>query len=363
MMSINDKKTNVVHFREFQAPLSTSQFYFGKKKINYVKSYKYLGFYMDEHMNFVHGSTVLSESAGRALGGVIGKIKALRDVGFHTYTTLYQACVCPVLDYGAGVWGHGRYPKSIAVHNRALRYFLGVHKYAPMAAVSGDVGWEPCEVRWKICTVRLWNRLISMNNDRLTKKIFNWDIQVKGPWTEDMRNMLCECGREDVFLGLNQVNNEMLKETLLEKVKGNWAEEVWSKPKLRTYREIKSDYCAENYVLFNLPKKKRSLCAQIRGGILPLHIETGRYVGLDEADRICQMCELNEIENEYHFVLYCPLYERVRGELFSKLKYSNVLDMNDAQILKRLFEKDVFKLAKYLEKAWDMRKKALYSQD
>ena len=37
--------------------------------------------------------------------------------------------------------------------------------------------------------------------------------------------------------------------------------------------------------------------------------------------------------------------------------------MNDAQLLNCLFEKDVFKLAKYLEKAWDMRKKALYSQD
>ena len=98
-------------------------------------------------------------------------------------------------------------------------------------------------------------------------------------------------------------NIEELKETLLDKVKCNWAEEIWSKPKLRTYREIKSDYYAENYVLFNLPKKKRSLCAQIRGGILPLNIETGRYVGLDEEDRICQTCDLSVTENEYHFVL------------------------------------------------------------
>ena len=68
-------------------------------------------------MSLVHGSTVLAESAGRALGGVIGKIKTLKDVGFRTYTTLYQACVCPILDYSAGVWGQGRFPKSVAVHN------------------------------------------------------------------------------------------------------------------------------------------------------------------------------------------------------------------------------------------------------
>lgn len=30
-------------------------------------------------------------------------------------------------------------------HQRALRYFF-VFKYAPTLAITGDVGWEPCEV-------------------------------------------------------------------------------------------------------------------------------------------------------------------------------------------------------------------------
>lgn len=93
---------------------------------------------------------------------------------------------------------------------------------------------------------------------------------------------------------------------------------------------------------------------QIRGGILPLHIQTGRYVGLDEQARICQMCDLNEIENEYHFVLYCPSYWKIREELFNNINYIDMLDMNDSQLMKCLFEKYVFKLAKYLEKAWDL---------
>ena len=139
-------------------------------------------------------------------------------------------------------------------------------------------------------------------------------------------------------------------------------EEIWSKPKLRTYREIKYDYSTENYVSYNLTKKKRSLCAQIRGGILPLNIETGRYVGLEEDERICQMCELNEIENEYHFVLYCPFYCKVREELFNSINYVHMLDTSDSQLINCLFEKHVFRMAKYLEKAWALRKKALYSQ-
>ena len=360
-MSINEKKTNVMHFRSTRIPISNYQFYFGDKRINLVSSYKYLGFYVDEHMSFVHGSTVLAESAGRALGGVIGKIKTLKDVGFLTYTTLYQACVCPVLDYGAGVWGQGTFPKSVAVHNRAIRYFLGVHRYAPIAATSGDMGWEPCEVRWKVCTARLWNRLVNMNDNRLTKKVFNWDKQQNGPWIEDIRDMLYEYGLEEIFLRAEQVHILSLKETLSVQTQRMWAEEIQSKPKLRTYREIKYNYYTENYVLYNLTKKRRSLCAQIRGGILPLGIETGRYVGLDEDERICQMCELNEIKNECHFILYCPFYCRIREELFNSINYVHMLDTSDSQLINCLFEKHVFKMAKYLEKAWELRKKALYS--
>ena len=82
---------------------------------------------------------------------------------------------------------------------------------------------------------------------------------------------------------------------------------------------------------------------------------------MDEDERICQMCELNEIENEYHFVLYCPFYWKIREELFNSINYAHMLDTSDSQLINCLFEKHVFKMAKYLEKAWELRKKALYS--
>lgn len=125
-----------------------------------------------------------------------------------------------------------------------------------MAAVSGDRGWEPCEVWWKVCTARLWNRLVNMNDDRLMKKVFNWDKQQNGPWIEDMRDMFCEYGVEDVFLRSEKVNIVALKEMLFDKIKHTWAEEIWNKSKLRTYRDIKYDYYTENYVSYNLPKKR-----------------------------------------------------------------------------------------------------------
>ena len=35
------------------------------------------------------------------------------------------------------------------MQKRAIRYFLGVHRFAPVLAIAGDMGWEPSEVRMK----------------------------------------------------------------------------------------------------------------------------------------------------------------------------------------------------------------------
>ena len=34
-----------------------------------------------------------------------------------------------------------------AVHNRAMRFYLGVGKYTPNDAVAGEMGWQPPSVR------------------------------------------------------------------------------------------------------------------------------------------------------------------------------------------------------------------------
>lgn len=45
--------------------------------------------YIDEHTNLIKGVKVLAESAERALGGIIGKSKNLKNMGFHTISSLW----------------------------------------------------------------------------------------------------------------------------------------------------------------------------------------------------------------------------------------------------------------------------------
>ena len=60
-----------------------------------------------------------------------------------------------------------------AVQNRACRYFLGLGRYAPNAAINGDMGWlSPEHSQW-MCITRKWCRLVNMDESLLTKKIFH----------------------------------------------------------------------------------------------------------------------------------------------------------------------------------------------
>ncbi len=71
--------------------------------------------------------------------------------------------------------GYANYDFCVKVQYRAIRYFLGVHPKTPLLGLEGDMGWENCKVRYYLAIIRLWNALIKMNPDWLTKGIFIWD--------------------------------------------------------------------------------------------------------------------------------------------------------------------------------------------
>ena len=97
--------------------------------------------------------------------------------------------------------------------------------------------------------------------------------------------------------------------------------------------------------------------AQFRSGILPLHIETGRFRGLDLSDRICPICE-SEVEDEVHFLCKCPKYNDYRQIMFRKATSINpdfnTIDVFDQFVfLMSNLQKDVIR---FLVKSVEIRK-------
>ncbi len=84
-----------------------------------------------------------------------------------------------------------------------------------------------------------------------------------------------------------------------------WLASLPLKPKLRTYILYYKSFITEDYVTYCLNKRKRSSTAKIRIAILPLHIETGKFPNVKVEERVCQVCNNGDVENEYNFFCIC----------------------------------------------------------
>ena len=96
----------------------------------------------------------------------------------------------------------------------------------------------------------------------------------------------------------------------------DWSNKTKDVPKLRTYISFKTEYKTEDYVKAYLPKHERSFLAQLRCGVLPLRIETGRFSGHKPEERVCQLCGSGDIEDEKHFILSCDTYIQSKKDTF-----------------------------------------------
>ena len=318
-MKVNTQKTHVIHFRKKRQSRTNYMFKINGETIMTTDKCKYLGLVFQEFLDFKITSDVLAESGGRALGSIYCKYKCNKGFGFDTFTKLYDSGVAPVLDYGSCIWGYGAHENVRSVQNRAIRLYLGVHKFASNLSISGDMGWVPRIVRRKIIILKFWNRLMHMNRSRLTKKVFNWDKDSRAPtWCNDIAEMLDTLNLRNVYTNCLCIDVNFAQDSLLSIHKNEWVNCILDSPKLRTYKMFKSNYDTECYVKLVLNRGHRAALAQFRCGILPLSIETGRFQNIPLEYRLCNFCDQNVIEDETHFLLYCTAYQELRNVLLLK---------------------------------------------
>ncbi len=159
-----------------------------------------------------------------------------------------------------------------------------------------------------------------------------------------------------------QVDLDLARKQISEGFRLKWSEEVDNYAKLDLLKQIKPHFGTENYLTINIDRYDKSLLSQFRYGILPIEIETGRYRGLNRAERLCTLCNSGAIEDQLHFAFHCPVYQEIRHDFVNTCKgkgmdWENLTDINKVA---HLFEQQPRLFGKYITRIFVHRKGLLF---
>ena len=210
------------------------------------------------------------------------------------------------------------------MQNKALRFFLGVGKYTPVAALQGDMGWEPSIVKQWTCIGRFLVRMSCTANNRINKRIALWASAKASSrcknWFYVVRKRISDW-QMNIELNINQTIGYNIVQNLQAAVMGEFKNSWYmiihipvgpsrrGGNKLRTYALFTSFFETESYCKMIMP-----LPLLLRCRVAPLRIETGRFENKPLEERKCPFCD--NVESEQHVLLDCCMYDDLRADLF-----------------------------------------------
>ena len=84
----------------------------------------------------------------------------------------------------------------------------------------------------------------------------------------------------------------------------NWFSQIENSSRCEFYGVFKREFKLESYLL-NLSPYEREVLTKSRCCNLKLPIETGRWESIPRDNRLCQLCNLQNIGNEYNYLFEC----------------------------------------------------------
>ena len=182
----------------------------------------------------------------------------------------------------------------------------------------------------RIKMIQHFGRIMRTPSHRLMYRVFKWDRHLNDSgaiktWSSEVKSILYDSNLRQIYdvQQLFPVKNVVarLKLSLIQKQQEFLKNECERKPKLRTFIKFKDFKTLPPHVGKPLSFLERKTISKLRLGILPIRLETARYLRpvVPEDQRLCY-CNSGEIESELHVLFICAKYENLREAWLTKLQ-------------------------------------------
>ena len=231
------------------------------------------------------------------------------------------------------------------------KFVLGVGKCCPNMAIFGESAKIPFLARAHIHILKFWHRIKNLEETTLVNKAYRENITLNTNWCRTIQVLNAKynlhAGREpDDFPGT-------VKKVITSDFTRYWRSRIDDpaiERKLSLYAKTKQKFEINTYT--DLPFRDRQMISKFLCVSHRLHVETGRHKKTPRENRICQLCTLNKVEDEEHFILECPAYSKIRTKHF-----------NNGQIdIRQAIDQEPLALATFLRDSYKLRDELLEEQ-
>jgi hypothetical protein len=318
---VNCNKSKVMLFNTPKKETVSLKFLLDKQQLEIVSSFKYLGHILTTSRN-IHAAMHdhIATQAQRATHLLYDNIK--KTAGYLSPVLslkMFDTHVLPILEYNNELWFNDKKIDVVEkIQMQYLKNMLGVRRQTPSIGILADCGRFPLVVRQHVSAVKYLERLNSTDCPPLLKECYQVQKQLHNAGKQCWLTKLCSALEKynvTELSDLKAVPNriyEYTHEMLLSDISDSN-----KNPKLRTYKNFKTEMRIEPYLNLDLPKNLYSSIARFRLSSHNLQIELGRHKRpyVEPNNRICQRCNLNSVEDEEHFLMVCPKWESYRLKL------------------------------------------------
>lgn len=271
------------------------------------------------------------------------------DLPLDLQMKLFDNTVLPILTYGSEIYGPGNLEIIERIHTEFLRKITMSRKSTPKYMLYAELGRHPIEVDIKTRTINYWSLILNGKVSKLSHQIYLYMFNARHDfkWLDYVQSILNECGLN--YIWLQQFRNvpknvaKLVKNRLLDQYLQNWSSALQISFKGKHYALFKDNIKSENY-LTKLNGTNLLNMLKFRTCNHKFPVERGRWENVEYSERKCELCQKNDVGDNFHYLLVCPFFKNQLKQYLhpyyfqrpNVLKYKQLLNITSEVKLRKL---------------------------
>ena len=241
-----------------------------------------------------------------------------------------------------------------------LKRALCVKRSTNTCMVLAETGQYPLAVDIQLNMVKLWIKILTCDKDQLIWIAYDSMLKSKVHlsnskcWTRKIQELLFRVGFG--YIWENQMVPDVKKflNMLKQRLQDIHIQECYSSiennSRCMLYKHLKPVYSMENYLKCNYHRDFRQYLTKLRLSSHKFLVERGRWVKpkINYNERLCTLCDENDIEDEYHILMKCKYFVNLREKYISK-KYYKRPSMYKFQKLMNTTKRELYRLILFIK--------------